>query len=93
MKIAELILEYIGVLIYPVLLLVVFIALQKQIRNLLERITAAKWGSVSIEIGIQGREDQNRILDHIKNNGGSLPLKELYREAEKLPKHTGHEET
>jgi len=84
MKVAELILEYIRVLAYPCLLLVIFFALKNQLSDLIERIKSGKWGDFSVEIGERNEAmDQSTILDYIKKSGGRLSLKELYRETEK----------
>lgn len=91
MKVAELILEYLKVLAYPVAWLVVFFALKDHIRDLLVGIRylldgkiVAKYGDVSFEIGGEhSAADQNAILDYIKESGGSLSLNNLYSEAVK----------
>lgn len=89
MKVAELILEYIRVLVYPVSLVVVFFALKDAIRYLLiKREFETKYGNASLKIGGSRNEvtDQDKILDRIKKYDGSLQLKELYSEADKLGK-------
>ena len=82
MSVAQLVLEYFKVLVYPFVILILFFALKNQIKGLfnginclLEGKIVAKYGNASIELGSATEEiDKVTILSYIKEKGGILRL-------------------
>ncbi len=63
MELAELLLKYIEVLVYPVMILVIFFALKKQIQEMLNGKLSAKYKGFTIEI-----EKKNNEIQSIQQN-------------------------